>query len=144
MKRIPFILVIISIILIGILGCSENVDLVFSKVNTKTTNKKVKTFMERYNDMNGIYLYVHSSNDMYLYLNGYNVNNGDKASYFTDVKVEVKEGTLVINFNEKYIDDYHNKEIDNRVLYKIRQPKKVDTITIFKNGQETHFDTIGV
>jgi hypothetical protein len=142
-KKNQFVMVVISIFFIVIVGCSKNTNLVFSKENIKSADKKVKIFMDRYNDKNGIYNYQDGTNEMYLFLNGFNVKNGEKASYFTDIKMEVKEGTLIINFNEKYTDDYENKVIDNRVLYKIKQPKNVDTIRIYKNGQETHFDVIG-
>lgn len=98
--------------------------------------------MDRYKDKNGIYLYDDGTNGKYLLLNDYNVKNGDKASYFTDIKMEVKDGTLIINFNEEYTDDYKNKAIDNIVLYKIKQSKSIDTIRIYKNGQETRFDVV--
>jgi hypothetical protein len=142
-KKNRFVVVIISIFLIVIVGCSMNTNLVVSKENLKSADKKVKIFMDRYNDKNGIYSYQDGTNEMYLFLNGFNVKNGEKASYFTDIKMEVNEETLIINFNEKYTDDYENKVIDNRVLYKIKQPKNVYTIRIYKNGQETHFDVIG-
>ncbi len=145
MKKKRFVMVIISIILIilAIVVCYKNTNLTFSKENYKNTDNKIKVFMDKLNDKNGIYLYSDGTNDMYLFLNGYNVNIGEKASYFTDIEMEVKDRTLIINFNEKYTDDYINKEIDNRVLYKIKQPKNVDTIRIYKNEQETHFDSIG-
>lgn len=138
-------MVIISIILIilAIVGCSKNTKLSFSQENLKITDKKIKIFMDKVNDKNGIYLYSDGTNDMRLFLNGYNVKYGEKASYFTDIKMEVKEGTLIIYFNEKFTDEYKDKEIDNRVLYKIKQPKNVDTIRIYKNEQETYFDCIG-
>ncbi|MFT5873806.1 MAG: beta-lactamase regulating signal transducer with metallopeptidase domain [Clostridium sp.] len=124
----------------------ENTDtskLLFSKENEKDTNDKVKIFLNSFNNKNGVYSYEDGTNERYLFLNAQNVKEGEKASYFTDIKMEVKQGTLFINFNEKYTDDYKNKEIDNRVLYKIiMQHKNVDTIRIYKNGQETHFDTV--
>lgn len=145
MKKKQIVKVIINIILIVMVmvGCSNNSKLEFSKDSLENTDKKVKTFMDSINDKNGIYLYEENTNESYLYLNGYNVKIGEKASYFTNIEMEFKEGTLIINFNENYTDDYKDKEIDNRILYKIKQPKNVDTIRIYKNGQETHFDSIG-
>ncbi len=49
---------------------------------------------------------------------------------------------MIINFNESYTDDYINKKIDSRVLYKIHMPENMDFISIYKNGQETHFDVV--
>ena len=81
--------------------------------------------------------------DSYLFLNDYNVKNGEKAPYYTDIKMELKQNTMTISFNEKYADDYKNKEINNRELYKIKQTKDYDTIRIYKNGKEVHFDSVG-
>lgn len=142
MKKGLFFIVIMCTVLVSILGCNKNTNLAFSKENLKSTNKKVKVFMDSFNDKDGIYLYQFDSNYMYLFLNGYNTKDENRALYFTDIKMEVKDETFIINFNEKSTDDYKNKDIANRVLYKIKRPKNIDTIKIYKNGQETHFDAI--
>lgn len=139
-KKILSVILIISIVLTGLVGCSKDTDLAYSKENPKFVNKKVKEFMDTYNGKNGTYLITKNENEMYLFLNGSNVKYGDKAIYFSDIKVEVKENILIINFNENYTDNYENKKIDNKVLYKIKKPKVVDTISIYKNGQQTYFD----
>jgi hypothetical protein len=134
-------MVVIGIILLVTAGCN-NTDSLFAKVNLDNANKKVKSSLSSYYGKNGIYLYEDGTDEMYLFLNGYNVMQGEKAPYYTDIRIEVKDKTLVINFSKKYTDDYENKKIENGLLYKIKKPKNVDTISILKNGQETHFDSI--
>lgn len=144
MKKKIFVMMIIAIVLIVIVVYSENINLVFSEQNFKNTNHKVEAFLNAHNSENGIYMQEDGTGEAYLFLNGDNVVQGEMASYFTDIKAEVKEGTLIIKFNEKYTDDYKNKEINNRVLYKIKQLKTFDTIRIYRNGEETHFNSIDV
>jgi hypothetical protein len=80
---------------------------------------------------------------MFLFLNAYNVMPGEKATYYTDIGIEVKDKMIVINFSEKFSDDYQNKEIENnRLLYKIKKPKNVEAISILKNGQDVPFNSI--
>lgn len=140
MKKFFSVILIISIVLTGLVGCSKDTDLAYSKENPKFVNKKVKAFMDMCDDKNGVYFYTASKDVRYLFLNGATVKYGDKAPYFSDIKIEVKENTLVINFNENYTDDYENKKIDYSVLYKIKVPKGIEFITIYKNGQQTHID----
>lgn len=142
MKKLISLIVIISIILTSIIGCNKNDDLVFLKQNTKKVNKNIRTFMDKCNEKNGIYLYVKSSNDAYLYLNEYNENNMDKSPYISNVKAEVKDNDLIINLTQENNDNTQNKEIDNRLLYKITKPKNVNTIIIYKNGQKVNFEQI--
>jgi hypothetical protein len=139
-----FVMMIIAVALIVTVVYSKNCNLVFSELNLKNTSHKVEAFLDLHNSKNGIYMQQDGTGEAYLFLNGYNVVQGEMASYFTDIKAEVKEGTLIINFNEKYTDAYKNKEINNRVLYKIKQLKTFHTIRIYKNGEETHFDSIDV
>jgi hypothetical protein len=108
----------------------------------KNTDTSVQTFIAKCSEKNGTYLYEGGANEKYLFLNGYHVGYGAKAPYFTDVKMEVENGALNIHFDEQYTYDYKNKEIDNRVLYIIKQPNDTDTIHIYKNGQETYFDMV--
>ncbi|MDF2504577.1 MAG: hypothetical protein K0R06_2068 [Clostridium sp.] len=54
-----------------------------------------------------------------------------KTSYYADISMEVKDKTLVINFSEKYADDYENKEVEKDIYIKLISLK-----------EETHFDSI--
>ncbi len=114
MKKKFFNVVVIGIILLVIVGCN-NTDSLFTKSNLNNANNKVKSSLRSYYNKNGIYLYQDGTDEMYLFLNGYNVMQGEKATYYTDMGIEVNDKTMVINFSEKYVDDYQNKEIENRL-----------------------------
>jgi hypothetical protein len=136
------ILLIIGIALLVTVGCN-NSDSLFTDVNLNNVNLKVKSSLSSYYSKNGIYLYQDGSDEIYLFLNAYNVMPGEKATYYKDIGVEVKDKTIVINFSEKFSGDYQDKEIENnRLLYKIKKPKNVESISILKDGQEVPFNSI--
>lgn len=141
MKKKLFIIVVIGIVLLVTVGCNN--DSLFTNVNLNNVNNKVKSSLSSYYSKNGIYLYQDDTDEMYLFLNAYNVMQGEKATYYTDIGIEVNDKTIVINFSEKRSDDYQNKEIENnRLIYKIKKTKNVESISILKNGQEVPFNSI--
>jgi len=137
-KKLSAILIIILLVMIS---CNKN-DSLFTKVDLNNANGEIKSSLSTFYSKNGIYLYENGTDEVYLFLNGYNVVQGEKTPYYADVSMKVKDKTLVINFSEKYADDYENKEVENRHLYKIKKPENVDTIKVFSNEQETHFDAV--
>lgn len=143
MKKLHSILILLIILLIPAVGCSNNANSACTKANIDMVNKHVKTFLNKCNDKNGIYLYDDGKGDMYLYLNNYYVVQGEKASYISDVKAEGQGKTLVINLNEKYTDDYKSRNLGKRLLYRVSMPKGFDTISVYKNGAQTSFDIVG-
>jgi len=134
-------MLIIFIILSVMISCNKN-DSLFTKVDLNNANGEIKSSLSNYYSENGIYLYENGTDEVYLFLNGYNVEQGEKSYYYDDISMEVKDKTLFINFSEKYADNYENKEVENRQLYKINKPENIDTIKVFSNEQETHFDSI--
>lgn len=123
------------------ISCNKN-DSLFTKVDLNNANGEIKSSLRKYYSKNGIYLFENGTDEVYLFLNGYNVAQGENPSYYANVSMEVKDKTLVINFSEKYTDGYENKEVENRHLYKINKPENVDAIKVFNNEKETHFDGV--
>ena len=117
--------------------------LVFSKVDYEKVGGKVKSFLGKCSDKNGIYLYDDNTNESYLFLNDYHVKMGNKATYFENVKMDIEGELLIIKFDEKSTSDYKNKNIENRLLYKVKKTKNIKSIKVYKNGEETEFDLIG-
>jgi len=132
------------------MGCNKESDSEFSKVVRQDIPKRVQNFINTTSEKNGVYLYASNiDNDDYDYffLNAINVNQGDRASFFTDVKFEIveQEHTLKISFNEELTDDSsYNRKIDNMLIYKFKSSEKFDTIIVFKNGEAIPIDVIGV
>ena len=133
----------ILIVLLILAGCNaENEELSFSKVEVDSTNKLVQDFITSVEDENGIHLFQLDDNTMYVFLNGYIVEQGNDASFFSDFEVKGKDDTLNIYFDEEYSDDYANKTLNNKELYKINLDKTYDMVRLFKNDKETNFSAI--
>ena len=63
-------------------------------------------------------LFRYLPNEHYSYfpsqqLNAYNVIQGEKAIYYSDIGVVVNNKTILISLSEKCSDNYQNKEIEN-------------------------------
>lgn len=144
MKKIQFILVVLIIFLALTPVCTSNNNSACAKVNINSANKHIKAFLNKCNDKNGIYLYDDGKDDMYLYLNNYYVVQGEKASYISDIKTEGQGKTFIISLSEKYTDDYKNKNISKKLLYKIMMPKGFDAISVYKNEKQTSFNMVGI
>ena len=133
----------IFIVLLILAGCNaENEKLSYSKVEVDSTHKLVQDFFTSVEDENGIHLFQLDDNTMYVFLNGYIVEQGSEASFFSDFEVKEKDDTLNIYFNEEYTDDYANKTLNNKELYKINLDKTYENVRLFKNDKETNFSAI--
>jgi len=121
-------------------GCSS--ELSFEEVNKKGVNKNIQSFIDDVKDENGVHLYFEKQNVVYVYLNGTNVKQGDKAILFTDFNVEDNDETLNIFYNIEETEDYSSQSLENELLYKVNSNKKDETIKLFKNGKEDSFGKI--
>lgn len=93
-------------------------------------------------DSNGVYIFYNSEKEIYLFLNNANVEQGDKAGFYEDVKVEDKGDTIAISFNEYFTSDYDNVG-KNKLIYRINVNKDFDFLKVYKNGIETYVDVAG-
>lgn len=133
----------IFIVLLILAGCNaENEELSYSKVEVDSTDRLVQDFFTSVEDENGIHLFQLDDNTMYVFLNGYIVEQGNDASFFSDFEVKGKDDTLNIYFDEEYTDDYANKTLNNKELYKINLDKTYENVRLFKNDKETNFSAI--
>ena len=132
------------------MGCNKASDSEISKVARRDIPNRAQNFIDRSSEENGVYLYsnnIDNDDNEYFFLNAINVNQGDRASFFTDVKFEIEEQehTLKISFNEELTDDSdYTQKIDNILIYKIKSSERYDTIIVFKNGEAIPIDVVGV
>lgn len=133
-------LVTFLVVVILLSGC--NSELTFSKVAPKGNNKTLQSFITNAQDQNGVYLYLDNPKTVYIYLNGKNVLQGEKANYFTDFKVATEGDTLKILYTSDKTTDYSNPSLNHELLYKIKLDKKYDTIRSFQNGEEVSFNVV--
>lgn len=137
MKRL---LVLMGLLMV-LVGC--NPELTFTEIEIGNANKEVREFIGNVQDKNGNYLYFAGEKEMYVFLNGKNVEQGGEVLYFTDVSLNASGDTLNVRFNEKYTNEYSNKDLQHQVLYKIQLDKEYDKILAFANGEEVGFHVVG-
>jgi hypothetical protein len=133
---------ILLIMVIVLLGCKNDSLLNYRRVKADYVGGKVKKIVSNIGAKNGVYLYIDDKKTMYLLLKDLLVAEGNEAPYFSNVSIEPKGDVLNISYNEKYTKDYINKKIDNKLMYRIRLNKKFNTIKLFRNGKEIHFNNV--
>lgn len=133
---------ILLIMVLVLIGCKNNSLLTYRQIKADYVGGKIKKIVKTIGNNNGIYLCMDGNKVMYLMLNGLVVKKGEKAPYFSNVVIKPKGNVLNISYKESYTKDYINKKINNKVMYRIKLHKQFQTIKIFKNGKESHFDGI--
>jgi len=150
-KKIFYLLISISVLmillLIGINIKMNNVKdntFIAEKLNTnsdayKKINDKVSSFIKE----NGVFLLqTEEDNVNYLILDGSHMNLKNESSYFSDVKVENNEDLIMIYYNEELKNYTEGKYPEHRLIYKITKDKETEYIRVFKNKEETHFNSV--
>lgn len=132
---------VVLFLLILLAGCSSGQ----SYAEGKLDNRKTQSFVASLHDENGVHLYDKGdSKELYVYLNGNHVIQGEKATYFTDFHVPEDGDILEIHFSTGETEDFNNESLKHELLYKIHRSKSYDNIKVFCNGQKTSFGTIYV
>jgi hypothetical protein len=102
-------------------------------------NDKVMKFIKG----NGVFLLQSDSDNVtYLILDGSNMNSNNEAPYFSNVKIENNSNAIIINYDEELNDYTKSKYLEHRLIYKIIKDDDTEFMKVFKNGEETHFDSI--
>ena len=138
MRRFLVLILVISSILSG---CGND-EVSFSEVSLEKAKDDVKEFIEyieasRNGEGNGIYMFQYSETYLYLYLNQDFLESGNGFGSL-DIKIDdnswniyLSEGSDVTGLVDKYR------------LYKIKLDGKYEYMKVFKNGEETYFQTVG-
>ncbi|ERI92341.1 hypothetical protein HMPREF1982_02323 [Clostridiales bacterium oral taxon 876 str. F0540] len=150
-KKYTYLLTIITAIVIlfsvGYIvrtSASKNKTFIAKEINFNTfSNKKIRIAIEQICKDNGVFLYNLKDNATYLILDGSHANFKGEAPYFSDVKIEAKENSIRIYFTQELKNYPFGKYPQQKLVYKITKDKKYDYIKVFKDGVETHFDSIG-
>ena len=122
-------------------GCGNN-EVSFSEVNIDKVKKDVKDFIlhietSESDKGNGIYMFNDSEKVRYLYLNQ---DFLESKNGFGSLDIKADDNSWNIYLNE--ISDVTELEDDYK-LYKIKLNAAHEYMKVFKNGEETHFQTIG-
>jgi len=125
-----------------LVGCQKKPDLSLLKIEEGSAPMAVQNFVREQSGRNGVDLYSDGVHGDYIFLNAFNVEQGEKAVCFSEITCAISDETLSIYFSENPTK-YRNGEINNKAIYKIDSSIEYDTIRIFKNGQEIAFDVVG-
>ncbi|PWA11184.1 hypothetical protein DCC39_09425 [Pueribacillus theae] len=136
MRKFISVLVIISLLS----GCGSQLS--FSKISEKDVNRDIQSFIHDVKNENGAYLYFDNQKAIYVYLNGTNVKQGDKAVHFTEFNVEEEGDTLNIRYSNAETNDYSNQSLNYELLYKVNLDKKYENVKLFNNSEEVSYDVI--
>ena len=142
MKRAMTLGLGFCLLILLIAGCQMKPSLSLLKIEEGAAPAAVQNFVHEQSGRNGVDLYSDGVHGDYLFLNAFNVEQGEKAAYFSEVTCEIVDETLNIYFSENQTD-YFNEKINNKVIYKIVSTFKYNTIRVFRNGQEITFDVVG-
>lgn len=150
-KKIFYLLisitVLVMLIIIGIftkLNNSKESTFTTEKLNINSRDyKKINDKVSETIKKNGVYLlYTGQENVTYLILDGSHMNLKNEVPYISDVKIEKKVDSVMIYFSEELKTYSEGKYPELRLIYRITEDKYTEYIRIFKNGEETHFDTV--
>ena len=144
---ITSIIVLVILIIGGVFAKINNVkDNTFTteKLNTNSSGyKKINNKVSGVIDKNGSYLVnIGEDNISYLVLDGSHLSFKNEIPYFSDVKIENKGDSILIYFNEELKIYPEGKYTELRLIYRITKDKDTEYFRIFKNGEETHFDSV--
>ncbi|MBY0121635.1 hypothetical protein [Bacillus sp. S/N-304-OC-R1] len=98
-------------------GCIP--ELSFSEVSVNSAGKDIQSFIVDVKNENGVHLYFDNANVIYVYMNGLNVVQGEKAFHFTNLDVEESGETLNIKYKSTETTDYSNQSLTHEILYKL-------------------------
>lgn len=121
-----------------------NSELSYREMELDRVDKKVRTFFESVEDQNGTHLYFDGDKIVYVFLNGINVIQGEKAIHFSDFAVESDGDVLKVYYNENETEEYSDETLKHQVLYRINKDKEYEIIRAFRNGAEVPFDVVSV
>ena len=137
MKR----LMVGTLLILLLAGC--NSELTYSEIKIEKASKDVQEFIESVGDQGGPNLYFDGKKgQLFVYLNGSNVIQGEKATYFKDFELDVGGDKLKFLFNQHDTDDYSSKELKYKALYEVKLDKEYDQVEAYSNGQLVAFQLV--
>jgi len=141
------ITVLIILIAIGIFIKMNNTkDSVFITKKLDANTSAFKNINDKVSEPikeNGVFLLnTGEDNVTYLILDASHMSLKNEVPDFSNVKIENKGNSIMIYFSEKLKIYPDGKYPELRLIYKITKDKHTEYIRAFKNGEETHFDSV--
>ncbi|MFS0673228.1 hypothetical protein [Ornithinibacillus sp. 179-J 7C1 HS] len=136
----------IFVLFIGIAllsGCNLESSLTYSELSKQSIHQDIQSFFDRVKQENGVHLYYDNQNEaVYVYLNGFNVTQGEEAIHFTGFDVERDHDILNILYKSEETAERNNSSLAYELFYKVDVDQDYEYIKLFHNGIESTFDTI--
>lgn len=139
MKKLLFLILMSTPLLYA---CQSNESVTSSEKRIDELPQDVQNFFNSVDEENGVYLFDDAqSSTLLIYLNSYNVEQGDLANRFNNFCAIAEGNTLHLSYTTDVTADY-DSDIDNQLYYEVRLDKKYDFIQLFSNGDEAVFNDI--
>ncbi|MDV6377880.1 hypothetical protein ORD22_06340 [Sporosarcina sp. GW1-11] len=119
-------------------GCGKN-EVSFSEISIDQATRDVKDFIETgvtTEDSNGIHIFENASDTRYLYLDQDYLESGKG---FGSLDIKTDDNAWNIYLTE---EDEVTKAAESYRLYKIKLDKDYEYMRVFKNGEETYFQSV--
>ncbi|PIC65301.1 hypothetical protein CSV79_01380 [Sporosarcina sp. P13] len=120
-------------------GCGKK-EVSFSEIRIDQATRDVKSFIETSvttEDSNGIHILGNASDTRYLYLDQDFLESG-KGFGSLDIKTDDNSWNIYLTEEDEVM-----KPAENYRLYKITLDKEYEYMRVFKNGEETYFQSVG-
>src|SRR5659263_167624 len=91
---------IFCLLVLLLVSCQTKPNLSLLKIDEGSAPKAVQEFIREQTGQNGIDLYSDGVHGDYLFLNAINIEQGEKAAYFSEVTCKITDDTLNIYFSE--------------------------------------------
>lgn len=140
LRRLLFVILLGIVLLVG---CNSDLSLSLTEKSDGSLSKDIQSFFHDVNEQNGVHLYFDNQNSsIFVYLNGSNVKQGEKAVHFTNFNVKADRETISLSYESDQTSNYSDEAFSNELFYEINVDKNYETIKLFNNGEETHFGSI--
>ncbi|AXH99036.1 hypothetical protein DV702_04380 [Sporosarcina sp. PTS2304] len=135
MKRF-LVLVVLFAAIVG--GCSPK-EVTVKEIKVEKGPSNVKNYVENsttFKEGTGIHVIQGSDDKRYVYIDQ---NFLDDGKGFGEMKIITDDDSWNIHLTE----DEKNDPTETYKLYKIQLDKEYEYMRVFKNGEETHFQSVG-
>lgn len=123
--------------------CRSNSVLSYRQIRTSLVDGKVKTFVQKIANTDGVYLMENDKKTIYLMLTKLKDDKtGIGRTYITNMVVKPVGDSITISYSESNHKSIYSKRFQSKLLYRIKLQKDFKSIKVFRNGKETHFNNV--
>lgn len=133
---------LLLILMVVLAGCGQSSSMI-KEVDRDKLDQRVKSFVDRNQSSNGLYLYSVTGKEEYFIVNYSTARQGEKAKYIAGIRAQLEKGLFTIRMDVEEASDLRDERITPMSIYRIMKDGKANTIKVFINGRETPINAIG-